>query len=466
MGESSLFLILLSNLLLSGGVLVLLVLIHEIVHVGLSLSELHLVHTLAGVPVEESLAPEHGSELLSDTLEHLLDGSGVSDEGGRHLEALGGDVTNGGLDIAGDPLNKVRGVLILDKHNLLVNLLAGHASTEQSRGSQVATMAGVSSAHHVLGIPHLGRELRDGEGPVVLGSTAGEGGKADHEEVEAGERDQVNGKLAEISVELTREAEAASNARHDCGHKMVKVTIGRGGELEAPEADVIEGLVVNDEGLIGVLDKLVDREGGVVGLDNSIRDLGGGDNREGAHHAVGVLLADLGDQESSHSRASASSERMGQLESLEAVAAFSLLADNIEDAVDEFRTLRVVSFAPVVSSTRLAENKVIRPEDLPIGSRADRVHGARLKVHEDSTGNHLSCDENNSFRHGTSMAVLTQRLTSICLGEVDIDALQLEVRFTSVVTSLVNAVLLRNNLPASKKGERRVRGDPTQDDHR
>jgi len=62
--------------LLGGGVLVLLVLGDEVVHVGLGLGELHLVHTLAGVPVKEDLAPEHGGELLGHALEHLLDGGG------------------------------------------------------------------------------------------------------------------------------------------------------------------------------------------------------------------------------------------------------------------------------------------------------------------------------------------------------------------------------------------------------
>ena len=38
-----------------GGLLVLLVLGDQVIHVGLGLGELHLVHALAGVPVEESL---------------------------------------------------------------------------------------------------------------------------------------------------------------------------------------------------------------------------------------------------------------------------------------------------------------------------------------------------------------------------------------------------------------------------
>merc|ERR1719515_468407 len=99
--------ILVLALLLGGGVLVLLVLGHEIVHVGLSLSELHLVHTLTSVPVKESLATEHTSELLRHALEHFLDGGGVTDEVDGHLETIGRDVTDGGLDVVGDPLHEV-----------------------------------------------------------------------------------------------------------------------------------------------------------------------------------------------------------------------------------------------------------------------------------------------------------------------------------------------------------------------
>merc|ERR1711953_992749 len=94
----------------SGSVLVLLVLAHQVVHVGLGLGELHLVHALTSVPVEESLPSEHSSELLGDPLEELLDGGGVANEGGGHLESSWWDVTDSSLDIVGDPLNKVGAV--------------------------------------------------------------------------------------------------------------------------------------------------------------------------------------------------------------------------------------------------------------------------------------------------------------------------------------------------------------------
>jgi len=68
-------------LIFSSSILVLLVLRNEIVHVGFGFSEFHLVHTFSGLPVKEGLSSEHRGELLSNSLEHLLDGSRVSNEG-------------------------------------------------------------------------------------------------------------------------------------------------------------------------------------------------------------------------------------------------------------------------------------------------------------------------------------------------------------------------------------------------
>ena len=73
--------------------------------------------------MEESLSSEHGSELLTNTLEHLLDGGGVTKEGNSHLETLRRDIANSGLDVVGDPFNEVRGVLVLNVEHLLVDFL-------------------------------------------------------------------------------------------------------------------------------------------------------------------------------------------------------------------------------------------------------------------------------------------------------------------------------------------------------
>ena len=91
-----------------------------------------------------------------------------------------------------------------------------------------------------------------------------------------------------------------------------------------------------------------------------------------------------------------------------------------------FPTLCVMTLSPVVPSARLAKHKVVRPEDLSVGPRADRVHGAWLQVDEDSPGHVLS----------------TRGLIV-----VDIDSLQLEVGVAIVSPSGVDAMLIRDDFP-------------------
>ena len=74
---------------------------------------------------------------------------------------------------------------------------------------------------------------------------------------------------------------------------------------------------------------------------------------------VGIFFADLGDQERAHASAGTTTQRVGDLEALQAVAGFGLLADHVEDRVDELGALGVVALGPVVTGTRLSKDKVV-----------------------------------------------------------------------------------------------------------
>jgi hypothetical protein len=111
---------------------------------------------------------------------------------------------------------------------------------------------------------------------------------------------------------------------------------------------------------------------------------------------------------------------------LKAVTVLSLLPDNIKNRINKLSALSVMTLGPVVTSTRLPKHKVVRAEDLPIGSSPDTVHGTRLQIHEDSPG------------HETATGSLIV---------VDIDALQLQVRGAYIAPSGVDAMLITDHLP-------------------
>ena len=204
------------SFLVSCCILVLLVLGHQVVHVGFGLGEFHLVHTLSSVPMEESLTTEHSGELLRDTLEQFLDGSAVADECGRHLETTWWDVADSSFNIVGDPFNEVTAVLVLHVQHLLVDFLHGHASPEDGSYGEVSAVTRVAGSHHVLGIEHLLSQLGYRKGPVLLATSRRQGSEPRHEEMQTREWNHVDGQFAEICVKLSRESQTCGDTGH-CG---------------------------------------------------------------------------------------------------------------------------------------------------------------------------------------------------------------------------------------------------------
>ena len=168
--------------------------------------------------MEESLPPEHGCELFTHSLEQFLDGSGVTNEGRRHLESPWRDVTHSCLHIVGDPFHKEGRVLVLDIVHLVIHFPHGHAATEDGGHGEVAAVPWVTGGHHVLGVKHLLGKLGDCEGTVLLGATGGEGSKAGHEEMKSREGHHVDSQLAEISIELAGEPQAGGDTGHGQGN--------------------------------------------------------------------------------------------------------------------------------------------------------------------------------------------------------------------------------------------------------
>ena len=126
----------------------------------------------------------------------------------------------------------------------------------------------------------------------------------------------VDCKFSQVSIELTWEAKTGCHTGHGQRYQMVEIAIGGVDKLKGPEANVVKGLIVNSISLISIFHQLMNRECCIVGLNNSVRYFWGGDYRVGVHDSIRVFFTDLGDEESSETRPSASTKRVGQLKSL------------------------------------------------------------------------------------------------------------------------------------------------------
>ena len=124
----------------------------------------------------------------------------------------------------------------------------------QERGTgEITAVPEVAGSHHVLRVVHLLGQLWDGDGTEGVSSTRGERSEPNHEEMETWERNHVHSQLPQVGVELTRESETGGDTGHDGGHEVVEISIRWGAELESPHTNVVQGLVIDTEGLIRVL---------------------------------------------------------------------------------------------------------------------------------------------------------------------------------------------------------------------
>jgi hypothetical protein len=66
---------------------------------------------------------------------------------------------------------------------------------------------------------------------------------------------------------------------------------------------------------------------------------------------------------------------VSDLETLEAIASFGFLSNDIEDGIDELGSFGVMSLGPVVTGTGLSEDEVVWSEELSEWSSSNGVHG-------------------------------------------------------------------------------------------
>ena len=131
--------------------------------------------------------------------------------------------------------------------------------------------------------------------------------------------DKIGLELVQVDVESTIETERGGDGANNLGNQAVEVLEVRARNVEVATADVVDGLVVNKESTIRVLDGGVSRQNGVVRLNDGSRDTGSRVDGELELTLLAVFGRKAFEKECAESRAGASAKRMEDQETLEGV---------------------------------------------------------------------------------------------------------------------------------------------------
>jgi len=258
--------------------------------------------------------------------------------------------------------------------------------------------------------------------------------------VDTGVGYKIDLEFVDIDVERTLETKGSGKRADHLSDQSVQVGVGGLLETKVVTADVVDGLVVEHEGNIGVFEEGVGREDGVVGLNDAGRDLGRRKYAKVQLALLSVINGESLEEKSTETRTSTTAYRVEDEEALKAVAVFGKFPDFIQDGIDMFLAYSVVAAGVVVGSILLAGDELIRMEELGIFANFDVIYDGGLQIEVDATRHVFaaSC----LAEEGVEGKGLVGVLSGFREGSVGVDTVLEAVEFpaggTDLNTSLAN----------------------------
>jgi len=308
---------------------------------------------------------------------------------------LGGLVADTELEASRAPIDELDGALGLEGGHGTVGILGDNITTVEQAGGHVLAVAGVTLDHLVVGLKAVGGDLGDRVG--LVGSLVGgdDGRVGNQREVNTGVGDQVGLELVQVDVEGAIEAQRSSDGGDDLGNQTVQVLVAGALNAEVAAADVVDGLVVDHEGAVRVLQSGVGGQDGVVGLNDGGGVLGSRVNTEFQLGLLAVVNGETLHQQSTETRAGTTTEGVEDQEALETGTGVGNTADLVENLVNHLFADGVVATSVVVGGIFLASDHLLGVEERAVGTSADLINDVRLEIAVDGTGNvaALACGE-------------------------------------------------------------------------
>lgn len=170
-------------------------------------------------------------------------------------------------------------------------------------------------------------------------------------------------------------------------NQAVQVLKVRSLETQISPADVINCLVVDHEGTVGVLEGGVGGEDGIVRLHNRGRSLGSWVDAELQLDLLAVVDGQTFHEQSTETGPSSTTKGVEDEEALETRAVIGNAANLVQDLVNQFLANGVVSTGIVVRRILLAGDHQFGVEQGSVSTSADFVDNVGLEIAVDGTRN-------------------------------------------------------------------------------
>jgi hypothetical protein len=405
--------------------------------------------------VHESTLGVHQVELGVDAREHLSNGSGVGQHANSTLD-LGQIATGDGsrglrvdtnLEASRAPIYELDGSLGLDDGDGSVDILRDNISTVHQAARHVLAMTRIALGHHLSGLKAAVGQLGNRQGFVIHFVGTDDWGIRAQQEVNSRVRDQVGLELSDIDVQGTVESQRGRQGRNHLSNDSVQVVVGGALNVQGLSADIVDGLIVQQESHVGVLQQGVGAQHAVVGLNNAGSNLRRRVDAEIQLRFLGIVYRQPLEQQGAESRAGSSTDGVEHQEALETGTLVGQLANAVQAKVYKLLSYGIMTTGVVVCGVLFAVDELLGVEQLPVGSSSDFVDYSGLQIQVDSTRDIFTrvrlAEEGTE---GASPAFVLSRECSVG-GQTVLQAVQLPASVTDLSSALSN--MNGNNLSHS-----------------
>jgi hypothetical protein len=248
-------------------------------------------------------------------------------------------------------------------------------------------MTRIALDHHCRWLKTGIGDLSDGELLMVRLLGRNDGSVRRKHKMDTGIGHQIGLELGDINVERTIETEGSGQVRDDLSNQTIQVGVGWALDVEVAAADIVESIVVYLVSDIGMFQKGMHTQDGVVGFDDSGGDLGTGPHGERDLGLLAIIDGASLHQQRAKATSGATTDGMVNHEALKTGAIVGQLTEAIQSEVNNFFTDGVMTTGEIVRGIFFAGDQLLGMEELSVGTGANFVNDGGFQIKEDGAGN-------------------------------------------------------------------------------